>query len=264
MSAAGSVLDLSLAQLALALLLVGVVIAISARQGLRIGRDLVVGSLRAIVQLYLVGLILAVVFQAAQWYWVLLILAVMTAVAAQAATARLGKPLPHARGIAALALTVSTALTLAYVIGVIVRVRPWYEPQYIIPIAGMILGSAMTSAALAGDRLQGDLRVRADEVEARLALGFSGREAVQPMARTALRAAMIPTVNGMMTVGLVQLPGMMTGQILAGSAPLLAIKYQLVVVFMQAAATALASLLFVRLAVGRYLTPAHQLRRYLL
>jgi putative ABC transport system permease protein len=264
MSPAEPVLDLSLVQLALALLLIGVVMVISIRQGLGIGRDLLVGSLRAIVQLYLVGLILAVVFRAAQWYWVLLILAVMTAVAAQAATSRLAKPLPHARGIAALALTVSTALTLAYVIGVIVRVRPWYEPQYIIPIAGMILGSAMTSAALAGDRLQGDLRVRADEVEARLALGFSGREAVQPMTRTALRAAMIPTVNGMMTVGLVQLPGMMTGQILAGSSPLLAIKYQLVVVFMQAAATALASLLFVRLAVGRYLTPAHQLRRYLL
>lgn len=234
MSAAGSVLDLSLAQLALALLLVGVVIAISVRQGLDIGRDLVVGSLRAVVQLYLVGLILAVVFQAAQWYWVLLILAVMTAVAAQAVTSRLAKPLPHARGIAALALTVSTAVTLAYVIGVIVRVRPWYKPQYIIPIAGMILGSAMTGAALAADRLQGDLGVRADEVEARLALGFSGREAVQPMARTALRAAMIPTVNGMMTIGIVQLPGMMTGQILAGSSPLLAIKYQLVVVFMQA------------------------------
>jgi putative ABC transport system permease protein len=264
MSTGESALDLSLAQLALALLLIGVVIAISARQGLGIGRDLVVGSLRAIVQLYLVGLILAVVFRAAQWYWVLLILAMMTAVAAQAATSRLAKPLPHARAIAALALTVSTAVTLAYVIGVVVRVRPWYDPQYIIPIAGMILGSAMTSAALAGDRLQGDLRVRADEVEARLALGFSGREAVQPMARTALRAAMIPTVNGMMTVGLVQLPGMMTGQILAGSSPLLAIKYQLVVVFMQAAATALASLIFVRLAVGRYLTPAHQLRRYLL
>jgi len=264
MSTGESALDLSLAQLALALLLIAVVIAISARQGLGIGRDLVVGSLRAIVQLYLVGLILAVVFRAAQWYWVLLILAVMTAVAAQAATSRFAKPLPHARVIAALALTVSTAVTLAYVIGVVVRVRPWYDPQYIIPIAGMILGSAMTSAALAGDRLQGDLRVRADEVEARLALGFSGREAVQPMARTALRAAMIPTVNGMMTVGLVQLPGMMTGQILAGSSPLLAIKYQLVVVFMQAAATALASLIFVRLAVGRYLTPAHQLRRYLL
>src|SRR5882672_10880034 len=158
MSAAGSVLDLSFSQLGLALLLVGIVITISARQGLGIGRDLVVGSLRAIVQLYLVGLILAVVFRAAQWYWVLLILAVMTAVAAQAATSRLGKPLPHARVIAALALTVSTAVTLAYVIGVVVRVRPWYDPQYIIPIAGMILGSAMTSAALAGDRLRSEER----------------------------------------------------------------------------------------------------------
>src|SRR2546427_11001405 len=85
-----------------------------------------------------------------------------------------------------------------------------------------------------------------------------------PMVRAALRAAMIPTVNGMMTVGLVQLPGMMTGQILAGSSPLVAIRYQMVVVFMLAAATALGSLLFVRLAAGRYLTPAHQLRRYLL
>jgi len=185
----------------------------------------------------------------------------MTAVAAQAATGRLGKPLPGGGVTAALALTVSTAVTLFYVIGVVVRVRPWYEPQYIIPIAGMILGSAMTSAALAGDRLQSDLRSRADEVEARLALGFSGREAVQPVVRAALRAAMIPTVNGMMTVGLVQLPGMMTGQILAGSSPLLAIKYQLVVVFMQAAATAIAAMLFVRLAVARYLTPAHQFTR---
>ena len=144
------------------------------------------------------------------------------------------------------------------------QARPWYEPQYLIPIAGMILGNSMTSAALAGDRLQSDLRARRDEVEARLALGFSGREAVQPMVRASLRAAMIPTVNGMMTVGLVQLPGMMTGQILAGSSPLVAIRYQIVVVFMLAAATAVGSLLFVRLAVGRYLTAAHQLRRYLL
>jgi putative ABC transport system permease protein len=261
MTASGAVLDLSLPQLGLALLLVGVVIAISVYQRLGIAGDVVVGTLRAMVQLYLVGLILAVVFRAARWYWVLLILVVMTAVAAQAATGRLGKPLPGSGVIAALALTVSTVVTLFYVIGAVVRVRPWYDPQYIIPIAGMILGSAMTSAALAGDRLQSDLRSRADEVETRLALGFSGREAVQPVVRAALRAAMIPTVNGMMTVGLVQLPGMMTGQILAGSSPLLAIKYQLVVVFMQAAATAIAAMLFVRLAVARYLTPAHQFTR---
>jgi putative ABC transport system permease protein len=97
-----------------------------------------------------------------------------------------------------------------------------------------------------------------------VALGFSGREAVQPLVRSSLRAATIPTVNGMMTVGLVQLPGMMTGQILAGSSPPVAIRYQTVVVFMLATATAIGSLLFVRLAVGRSLTPAHPLRRYLL
>ena len=257
------VIDLSLWQLGLALLLVGAVLVVSLRQALGLERDLALGAVRTIVQLYGVGLILAAVFAAARWYWVVLILLAMTGVATQAAVSRLTKPLPGAHAIAATALTVSTAATLAYVIFIVVQVRPWYDPQYVIPIAGMILGNSMTGAALAGERLQGELRARAAEVEARLVLGFSGREAVQPLVRAALRAAMIPTVNGMMTVGLVQLPGMMTGQILAGSSPLVAIRYQIVVMFMLAAATAIGSLIFVRLAAGRYLTPAHQLRRYL-
>ena len=172
------IIDLSVGQLAMALLLVAAIVVVSIRQSLGLERDLVIGTVRAIVQLYVVGLILAAVFAAARWYWVLLILGVMTGVATQAAVSRLGKPLPGGAWIAAMALTVSTAATLAYVIGVVVRVDPWYEPQYIIPIAGMILGNSMTSAALAGDRLQSDLRARADEIEARLALGFSGREAV--------------------------------------------------------------------------------------
>lgn len=256
--------DLSVWQLGLAVLLVGVVVAVSIRQALGIERDLAIGAVRTVVQLYLVGVILGAVFASAQLHAVLLILVVMTAVATQATVSRLRKPMPGGYQIAAVALSVSTAATLAYVMTMVVRVRPWYQPQYVIPIAGMILGNAMTSAALAGERLQGDLRSRADEVETMLALGFSGREAVQPIVRAALRAAMIPTVNGMMTVGLVQLPGMMTGQILAGSPPGVAIEYQIVVVFMLAAATTIASLVFVRLAVRRYLTAAHQLRRYLL
>jgi putative ABC transport system permease protein len=261
---AASVMDLSVWQLALALGLVAAVVLVSAHQSLGLERDLTIGCVRTVVQLYGVGFVLAAVFAAARWYWVVLILLAMTAVATQAAVSRLRRPLPGARGIAALSLSVSTAATLAYVIAVVVQVRPWWEPQYVIPIAGMILGNSMTGAALAGDRLQGDLRARADEVEARLALGFSGQDAVQPMVRAALRAAMIPTVNGMMTVGVVNLPGMMTGQILAGASPLLAIRYQIVTVFMLAAATGLGSLLFVRLASLRYLTSAHQLRRHLL
>jgi putative ABC transport system permease protein len=257
------VVDLSVWQLGLALLLVAVVVAISIRQGLGIERDLLVGAIRTVLQLYLVGLILAAIFAAARWYWVLLILLAMVAVATHAAASRLRR-LPGVHWIAAAALSISTAATLAYVVGVVVRPEPWWEPQYVIPITGMILGNSMTSAALAGDRLQADLTIRRDEVEARLALGFSGREAMQPLVRASLRAAMIPTVNGMMTIGIVQLPGMMTGQILAGASPLLAIRYQIVVVCMQAVATAIGSLLLIRMMVDRYLTPAHQLRRYLL
>lgn len=160
MSPTAGISDLSVWQLAMALVLVAAIIVVSVRQSLGLERDLAIGTVRAIVQLYAVGLILAAVFAAARWYWVLLILGVMTGVATQAAVSRLGKPLPGATWIAAIALSVSTAVTLSYVIGVVVQVRPWYEPQYIIPIAGMILGNSMTSAALAGDRLQSDLRAR--------------------------------------------------------------------------------------------------------
>lgn len=257
-------IELSVVQLGVGVTLMGAALGVSIRQGLGLEKDLLIGTVRAIAQLYLVGLVLAAVFAASRWYWVLLILAVMTTVATHAAVSRLKKPLPGAYAIAALSLSLSTAVTLAYVIRAVVGVTPWYEPQYIVPIAGMILGNSMGAAAIAGDRLQGELRTRADEIEARLALGFSGTEAMQPLVRAALRAALIPTVNGMMTVGLVQLPGMMTGQILAGSSPLVAIRYQLVVVFMLSAATALASSIFVRLATRRYLTAAHQLKRHLI
>lgn len=260
----GGVIELSLWQLGLALLFVAVLVALSLRQALGLERDLLVGAVRTVAQLYGVGFLLAAVFAAAHWYAVALILVGMTAVATRAAVGRLKNPLPRAHGIAAVALTLSTVLTLGYVIGVVVQVHPWYEPQYIIPLAGMILGNVMSSVALAADRLQSDLRLRAGEVETRLVLGFSGPQAVQPLVRSALRAAMTPTINGMMTVGLVQLPGMMTGQILAGTSPLVAVRYQIMVVLMLAMATGIGAWIFLRLAVGRYLTPAHQLRRELL
>src|SRR5690349_1945034 len=156
-SGGGGVLDLSWWQLALAAGLVLVVAVVSLRERLGLERDLLVGAVRTIAQLYLVGVILAAVFGAARWYWVLVILAVMAAIATHAAVSRLSKPIPGVYWMAATALTLSTAGTLAYVVAVVIEPRPWWEPQYVIPIAGMILGNSMTSAALAGDRLQSDL-----------------------------------------------------------------------------------------------------------
>src|SRR5205085_2514432 len=103
----------------------------------------------------------------------------------------------------------------------VIRVHPWYDPQYLIPLFGMIIGNAMNGAAIAAERLGSEMESRRLEVEAYLALGASPSRASREPARRALAAALIPAVNGLMVVGLVALPGMMTGQILAGSSPLL-------------------------------------------
>lgn len=258
------IIDVGIVHLILALVLVLLVLAISYRERLGLERDLVIATVRTFLQLFVVGYFLIYLFAWDRWELVLLTLILMLSAASWIAVGRLQQPLPGARWMALTALAVGSAITLAFVTQVIIQVQPWYDPRYLIPIGGMIMGNAMTGAALAGDRFQGELRGRVEEVESLLALGFSGLEAVRDLYRSALRAAMIPTINAMLAVGIVQLPGMMTGQILSGTSPLIAVKYQVVVMLMITCAVALSSFLFLHLTVKRYLTPAHQLRRQLI
>ncbi len=258
------IIDVGFVHLLLALVLVLLVIAISHRERLGLERDLVIATARTFLQLFVVGYFLIYLFAWDRWEFVLLTLIVMLSAASWIAVGRLKQPLPGARWIAMASLVVGSAITLAFVTQVIIQVEPWYDPRYLIPIGGMILGNAMTGAALAGERFQGELRNRVEEVETLLALGFSGMEATRDLYRSALRAAMIPAINAMLAVGIVQLPGMMTGQILSGTSPLIAVKYQVVVMLMITCAVALSAFLFLHLVVKRYLTPAHQLRRQLI
>jgi putative ABC transport system permease protein len=161
--------------------------------------------------------------------------------------------------IAGLAMLVGAGLTLAYVELLVVRVTPWYDPRYLIPLFGMIVGNAMNGAALAAERLASEMSARRAEVEAHLALGASPAEAAAEPVRLALRAALLPAVNSLMVVGLVTLPGMMTGQILAGASPLLAVRYQVVVVFMLAGAVALTSVIVALLYRRTFFNAAEQL-----
>jgi putative ABC transport system permease protein len=156
-------------------------------------------------------------------------------------------------------MLLASGVTLAYVTQVMLRVHPWYAPRYLIPLFGMIVGNAMTAAALAAERLASEMESRRGEVEAYLALGATPARAAAEPARRALTAALIPSVNGLMVVGLVQLPGMMTGQILAGQSPLLAVRYQIVVVFMLAGATAMTATMVVLWYRRTFFTPAAQL-----
>ena len=142
------------------------------------------------------------------------------------------------------------------------RVRPWYEPQYAIPILGMVLGNTLTAVSLGLDRMTRELDSHRSIVDMTLALGGTRREAAQAAAVQAVRAGMLPTLNQMSVVGIVSLPGMMTGQILAGQTPTEAVRYQIVIMFLIAAASALGTVCAVLLTFNRLFSPAHQFMRH--
>lgn len=139
-----------------------------------------------------------------------------------------------------------------------IRIQPWYEPQYAIPILGMILGNCLTGVSLGIERMTEELTAGRAAVEMSLALGASRWEAAQGPARQAVRAGMIPTLNQMAVVGLVSLPGMMTGQVLAGQSPLQAVRYQIVIMFLIAAASGLGVVGAVLLTYRRLFSPDHR------
>ena len=257
-------IPVSWADLALASALVFLAVGISLWQRLGLARGFLIGAVRAVVQLVAVGYVLVYVFATAHWWLVLVVLAAML-LAATATVARRAPGRAEAGDRRALwtiggtAMLVGAGLTLAYVTEVVLHVEPWYDPRYLIPLFGMIIGNAMTGAALAAERLGSEMESRRGEVEAYLALGATGARASAEPARRAMVAALIPAVNGLTVVGLVQLPGMMTGQILAGQSPLLAVRYQIVVAFMLAGATALTTVIVVLWYRRTFFTAAEQL-----
>lgn len=254
-------LDVPWLNLALASMLLLVAVAISRWQRLGLEGRYLVGGFRALVQLFAAGYVLVYVFEAKKWWLSLLALAVMLAAATAVATERRARAFDRVRlvQISGTAMLVSSALTLAYVTQVVLNLSPWYEPRYLVPLFGMIVGNAMNGATLAAERFESEMVRERATVEAYLALGATPARAAAEPVRRALTAALIPSVNGLMVVGLVQLPGMMTGQIIAGSSPMLAVRYQVVVAFMLTVATALTSVIVVLCYRRTFFTRACQL-----
>jgi putative ABC transport system permease protein len=253
-------LELSWIDLTVAVGLVLISIGVSGWHRTGLARGFAVGAVRTVLQLTLVGYVLVFIFSIDRWYWVVVALLVMLAVATKAAVDRQDTRRAGLFSITGAALLLGSGLTLIYVSVMVVHVDPWYNPRYLIPLFGMILGNAMNAAALAADRLAGEIETRHAEIEAYLALGATSERAAREPVRRALRASLIPTVNSLMVVGIVSLPGMMTGQILAGANPLVAIRYQIVVMFMLASAVALAAVIVVVGYRGTFFTSAAQLR----
>jgi putative ABC transport system permease protein len=258
--ASRSIIDVSWFDLAWAGGLMLIAVGISHWQKLGLAQRLVLGAIRTVVQLMLVGYALVYIFALDRWYLVGVALLGMLLVATKAAVNRQFRASRTLLMITGVAMLLASGLTLLYISTLVVRVTPWYNPQYLIPLFGMIIGSAMNAAAIAAERLASEMAARTAEIEASLALGATAQQASQQPVRQALRAALMPTVNGLMVVGIVTLPGMMTGQILAGASPLIAIRYQIVVAFMQAAAVAITTAIVTLWYRRTFFTAALQLK----
>jgi len=242
-TAATGVVPIGPWQLALAAVFMRVVGGISIALELGLVKDLAWATARTYVQLILLGLVLRWVFTNDSWFVVVTLLALMVGMATRIVIQRAPDAPSGLYARTGLALFVSGAAVTFAVTGLVIGVQPWYRAQYVIPIAGMVIGNSMTGIALTLERVFEDMDKRAPEILGLLALGATPWEAARASVRTALRAGLIPTLNAMAAVGIVFIPGMMTGQILAGADPLDASVYQIVVMLMVAAATAVGSIM---------------------
>jgi putative ABC transport system permease protein len=218
--------------------------AITARAGLGLGKTTLIAAVRTTVQLLLVGLVLKAVFANTSIWWVAGLALLMLLVAAREVMARQSRRFVGWRsyGLGAISMFVSSfAVTLLALI-VIIGPQPWYEPRYSIPLLGMIMGNTMTGVAVALDGLTRLAWQQRAVIETRLMLGHDQAEAIGDVRRQSVHSGLIPIINAMATAGIVSLPGMMTGQILAGNAPMEAVKYQILIMFLIAAGTGFGTL----------------------
>lgn len=259
-----SYLEIPLVRVAGSALLIGLAAALSYRQKLGLEADIGIGALRAAVQLIAIGYVLVLIFRTDSMLLVLAALAVMLTVAGWTASRRVH----HGPGVrtlmprALLAIGIASAVALLPVLAWVIRVRPVLEARYAIPIGGMVLASAMNVVTLVFERIFSTAHQQADTIEQALALGASAGQALAPARKQAIRAAMLPTINALLTLGLVQLPGMMTGQILSGTSPEQAVRYQLVIMYQLVAVAAVAGALAAHLAQRLLFDSAVRLQRW--
>ncbi len=254
-----NLIRLDLGDLALAVGLMAIAIGLSAWQRLGLEWSLAIATGRTILQLLIVGYILEIVFGLDNPWAVLAILAVMLTIAAIVARNRIGKKYPLVLPLVWGSILVSTALTLGYTNLLIVQPAKWYEPQYLIPLAGIVLGNAINGAAIAGERFVSTINTSQIEIETSLSLGATPQQAVAQYRKDAIRAGLIPNLNQMMVVGIVTLPGIITGQLLSGVNPLDAASYQILIMFMLAFANLLTAMLVTQGLCRQFFNPAAQL-----
>lgn len=246
-------------QLAFGLVFILAAGIMSVLHSLRLERDLLIGTIRTFVQLFALGYLLKIIFALDKVWWVLVLFLFMIFFAAWTIRGRVRETQITFFFPIFISMLLSYFLVSYLVTAVLVGAKPWWQPQYFIPLSGMVIGNSMNAIAVSLERFMGELKRQRHEIETMLCLGANYKEASHAVVQSAVRAGMIPSINSMMAVGLVFIPGMMTGQILAGADPLVAIRYQIVVMVMLVGSTAIGSFMVVYLVRRRCFGAAYQL-----
>lgn len=236
--------DLSPWDLSLAAVLILVLVVLSWRLRLGLSGQLVVAAMRTTIQLLLIGLVLKKLFAHVDLIWVVLMAFVMLAAAGREVMGRQKRKFTGiwGFGMGTLAMFISSFSVTFLALSVIISPQPWFAPQYAIPLLGMLLGNTMNGIAISLDRLTASAWAQRQQIEGRLLLGDTGSQAIDPIRKESIRSGLIPIINAMMAAGLVSLPGMMTGQILGGNPPMVAVKYQILIMFLIAGGTGLGTM----------------------
>lgn len=251
---------MSILSLTMTTALVFVALYISNRQKLRLEKEIIIGVLRATIQLSLIGFLLTYIFKLDNWIVTTVILLLMIFNASQIAAKR-GNYIQGSRRIAFIAILSGASITIVVLV-LVGAIK--YAPSEVIPVSGMIVGNAMVALGLTFKQLHQNYKNKYQEVEIKLALGATERLSSMDLIRDAIRTGMQPTVDSMQTLGIVQLPGMMTGLILAGQSPVMAIRYQIMVTFMLLSTVSIATYVGTYIAYKTYFNDRKQLVKSLL
>jgi putative ABC transport system permease protein len=251
-----SSIDVSLAEVAGSLALVAIAIGVSLWRRTDLEQDIGIAVVRSFIQLTAIGFVIQVIFDEDSLLLVVALIAVMVVFGALTARHRARK-VPGALVPLLIALGLAGAATLGLVVGLGVF-EP--EPRFLVPVGGMVIGNAMTGAAVALNRLGDDMHDSARRIEATLALGATSRQAAAPIVRRSLRSGTIALIDSTKTTGLIFFPGTMVGMLLAGADPVDAVRLQLILLWTLLGAVAIAALVATTLAYRNFFTPAHQLR----
>jgi putative ABC transport system permease protein len=242
-------MDLTFLQLAAAYIFILILIVIVRVRGIPREKEILLATARMSLQLILVGYLLVYIFKNPHPLYTLLIIAIMQSFAIYNVYKQTKFVLAfEMKKHIAYAMLIGILTSLFFFILVVLDVSPWYEPRYFIPIAGMIIGNSMTGISLGVNNMLSGFEANKAEIEGALMLGATPKAAAKKVVNQAFDAAMLPTINSMVGMGIIFLPGMMTGQILSGTSPIVAVEYQIAIMLGIVGSVSLTVILYLQLA----------------